>query len=71
MIRIFPWLKFFLAGLCLWPAVAMGADAIANAEHQRELDAVMQQANNLEAKNLNRFSLEALYRYAKLFDGAM
>src|SRR5262245_41114513 len=68
MNRIFSLSAIFLAGLCLWCMRVHGTEGIAEPTHRQALEAARDQAKKLEEKNLNRFALEALYRYNTLYD---
>jgi len=56
---------FFLS-----PLLSMGIseNALADPRHKEQLNGYINRAKDLEAKNLNRFSMEVLYQYDKIYD---
>jgi signal transduction histidine kinase len=66
----FSLLTILLTGLFLRPSLCLGANetAISDPEHRVMLNGYVEKAKQLEDKNLNRFSMEVLYQYDKVYD---
>jgi|GEM_PF-1278116 len=66
----FSLLTILLSGLLLSPSLCMGGNqtAISSPEHREMLNGYVEKAKQLEGKNLNRFSMEVLYQYDKVYD---
>ena len=68
MKRFFVFIALFLFGLSPESPATPTTDGIANPVHRQMLDESRQQAKKQESNNLNRFALETLFRYNKLYD---
>ena len=63
-------LKIIMPVLYLSPVLCAGGNetALSDPRHKELLNGYLEKAKQLESKNLNRFSMEVLYQYDKVYD---